>query len=355
MAAAESALGRMRSGRRGSERSAAVAPADPRVPFGILAGLLVGIAAGVLAGASVAPRAPIRWEGIPVVAGTLAPPAGTVPAPPAPPPPPEERLRDRHAPPADPLPELQEPGLFGALPRVAPDGRTPLSAYARTDPAPREGRPRIALVVRDVGLSRRHTEAVLALPPQIGLAFSPYVEAPAAWMRSARRWGHEVMLVLPVELGSPTADPGPLAVPVDVAGSPTRLLRVLARGQGYLGVLVAPTGPVRAETLAPLFGRLARRGLGIVTAPEVGGADPAEATAFVPAVVVLDAEPDPPAVDLAFGRLEAAALREGAALGLLDGLPLTLERLAQWLPGLAPRGFALVPPSRILTRHTERP
>jgi len=342
-------------GRRDAASATLARAADPRLPFSLLAGLSAGVILGALAGLVVAPRAPILWEGIPVAAGTLAPPDGGSAASLFPlPPPPQDRLRDPHAPPVEPLPELQEPGPSGALPRIAPDGRTPLVAYARTDPPPPVGRPLIALVVRDVGLSRRHTEAALALPPAIGLAVSPYAEAPAALMRTARRWGHEVLLGLSVDTGLRLGDPGPLAVKPDGADAALRLQRLLARGQGYIGVLVEPAGPMEAAVLAPLLTRLSQRGLGIVTAPEVHGVEAVD-PALAPAVVVLDAMPDPPAVDFAFGRLEAAALRHGAALGLLDGLPLTLDRLAQWLPGLAPRGFALVPPSRILTRHTERP
>ncbi|GBD41900.1 hypothetical protein HRbin39_01287 [bacterium HR39] len=329
---------------------------DPRLPFGVLGGLALGVAAGVLATVLALPGARIEWEGVPVAAGTLAAP-GESQASPVFPAPPAERAADRHAPPADPLPQLLEPGPYGALPRIAPDGLTPLLAYARTDPAPPEGVPWIGLVVRGLGLSRRHTEAALALPPQIALAFSPYAEALPAAMRAARRWGHEVMLGLPVDTGDPLVDPGPLAV---VPGAPeveARLLRLLARGQGYGAVLLAHADGSAADSLAPVLAQLRGRGLGIVLAPP---ANPAAATervsgAGVQAVVVLDGEPDPAAIDFAFGRLEAAALKTGAAIGLMDGLPLALERLAQWLPGLAHKGFALVPPGRILQRLGEGP
>ena len=71
-------------------------------------------------------------------------------------------------------PALVEPSAAGPLPRVAPDGRSPMQAYARPF-EPGETRPRLALVVGGLGLNASLTEqAIAALPPTTGLAFSPY-------------------------------------------------------------------------------------------------------------------------------------------------------------------------------------
>jgi hypothetical protein len=63
----------------------------------------------------------------------------------------------------------------------------------------------------------------------------------------------------------------------------------------------------------------------------------------------LDEVPAGAPVDLALGRLEAEALREGAAVGWARGYPVTLERLAAWAGTLPGKGLRLVPVSALMS------
>jgi len=86
-------------------------------------------------------------------------------------------------------PALVEPSAVGPLPRVAPDGRSPMQAYARPFD-PRETRPRLALVIGGLGLNASLTEqAIAALPPTTGLAFSPYAPRARPLIEQARARG----------------------------------------------------------------------------------------------------------------------------------------------------------------------
>lgn len=71
-------------------------------------------------------------------------------------------------------PALQEAGPHGPLPRVGPDGRTPIRAYGH--PFDRsDTRPRVGLIVGGLGMNAAVTEeAIRRLPPAVTLAFSPY-------------------------------------------------------------------------------------------------------------------------------------------------------------------------------------
>jgi polysaccharide deacetylase 2 family uncharacterized protein YibQ len=49
------------------------------------------------------------------------------------------------------------------------------------------------------------------------------------------------------------------------------------------------------------------------------------------------------AIDSRLKELESIARLQGRALGIGSPYPVTLERLAAWIPGLAQKGFAVAP------------
>ena len=70
------------------------------------------------------------------------------------------------------------------MPRIADDGRKPMTAYA----APRRGgKFRIAIVVSGLGISAKATAAALAsLPAGVTLGFAPYAGDVQHWVAEAR-------------------------------------------------------------------------------------------------------------------------------------------------------------------------
>lgn len=254
------------------------------------------------------------------------------------------------APPVEPLASLLEPGPYGALPRRASDGTSPFGAYRSATPLP-DG-PVIAILLTDVGLDRRSTQLAIETPPPIGLVFSAYTEATVAWLRLARWSGHETLLELPVRLVEPgLGDAGPLALGPGMPETERedRLRRLLAKATGVFAVAMeARAFAPDPATFAPIAGSLAERGLGLVELGDNRLRDVARAAGLPYAVAMpLDAIESPEALDQAFGSLEARALEHGRALGCLRPLPLSLQRLAQWLPSLPGKGLALVPPGAL--------
>ncbi len=329
---------------------------DPRIPFGILAGLLllpilVGVAVRLLG-----LEGAVRYTERPRVELALAPPAGEGGAPAAADashgPPEIFGEPPTGAPPLEVPDALLRPGPYGALPRRAEDGRAPFSVY-RSSFAVDPERPRIALVVIGLGLARDPTFTATELPAPFGLAFSPYGRELASWMRYARWRGHEVLLELPVRPARfPLDDAGPLAVAPDLPPERLRqrLETVLAAGKGYFAVMAGAGAYTAApERMDPILARLAEAGLGLV---ELGDNRLAEAAArhglpYVWSEPPIDRDPAPEAIDLALGRLETRALRNGTALGTLEGAAITYARLQQWLPSLEAKGLQLVPPSLV--------
>ncbi|MGZ8409232.1 MAG: divergent polysaccharide deacetylase family protein, partial [Hyphomicrobium sp.] len=141
-----------------------------------------------------------------------------------------------------PQPALVEQGPYGLLPKIAPDGREPWQVYARPSDV-RDTRPRIAIVITEIGLSTAASqEAIRRLPPEVTLSVDPYANEPDKWAPKARGAGHEIWLSLPLETDEfPFRDAGPMALltNLSVEDNLERLQRVLGRCTGYVGVASA--------------------------------------------------------------------------------------------------------------------
>ncbi|WP_376093420.1 divergent polysaccharide deacetylase family protein [Roseomonas sp. CCTCC AB2023176] len=238
----------------------------------------------------------------------------------APDPPPLPRLAapaaanaERPIPPPDPA--LLESSPHGPVPRVGPEGRTSIRAYARAFDRS-DTRPRIALVVGNLGLSASLSEeAIRRLPPATTLAFSPYAFRPGSLLEQARARGMEVLTALPLEpAGYPLNDPGErgLLTGAMPAENADRLLWVLARIQGQVGAIGA-LGPMRGERFAAvpdllngLQDSLRARGL-LYLDPRPGAAPPARS----------------------FGRTVDIVVDEPATRGEIERRLAELERLAR--------------------------
>jgi uncharacterized protein len=165
-----------------------------------------------------------------------------------------------------PDPSLLEDGPFGPLPRIGPDGRRPLFAYARPFDF-EDARPKVAVLVVGLGLQAELFEAALALPGAIGLQLSPHAPDLAALVGRARDAGHEVLLGLPMEPADyPASDPGPHTLLADSsrADNLKRLDWVLSRAPGYVAVAGGGAGFAGSEHVAAVLDVLARRGLALI-------------------------------------------------------------------------------------------
>ena len=264
--------------------------------------------------------------------------------------PPEAGVRE---PLADVLPDLIETAAIGPLPRIAPDGRRPWQAYAKPHD-PFDGRPRIAIVVGDLGLSTSATEtAVETLPAAVTLAFSPYAGRLDDWLRRSRNRGHEVLLTVPMEpLTYPQDDPGPqtLLVAAGPERNRRRLEWLMSRAGGYVGLMnvMGERFVASRQALEPVLTEIDRRGLMFFDAngQQRSAVTPVATEMDLPIAVSdrsIDAIVSRDAIDLRLRELEEIARDRGLAVGYAAPYPITLERLADWAVSLAPRGFVLAP------------
>ena len=231
-----------------------------------------------------------------------------------------------------------------------------LGPVERADLTP--ARPKLAIVIDDLGLDRAAFEAVNALPGQLTLSFLPY-GAEAQSMLNAIDPRHEAMLHLPMEprVLKDLAGPDMLRVADDPVTVKAQLARNLGKLYGYKGVNnhTGSRFTADAERMAVVLEQLDNRGLFFLDSLTTGRAVAAQIAGDLGARVIerdffLDADHARLSVAGVIAQLEAAAMRaedQGAAIVIGHPYPETLAALADWLPQAEARGIELVTASEL--------
>jgi polysaccharide deacetylase 2 family uncharacterized protein YibQ len=302
-----------------------------------------------------APAPPRPAPARPEQAGTPAP-AAPVQSEPAPPP--------AAAPAPAPAPQVaaRPPARTAPQPLPPRDVEAPTWVRFARPFDPEDKRPRIAIVIVDLGKSQAATNAAIQnLGGGITLAFTPYADGLAQWVALARAAGHEVLLSLPMEpTDFPNTAPGPQTLLTALTGRQNleRLTWTLERAQGYVGVINAQGSrfTASADAMRPVIDRLFQRGLLMVdarTATNSVAVRIADDVGLPRAYAdrLIDQEASRPAIDRALADLERLARQNGSALGIAQTYPVTFERLINWLPQIEARGFVIAPVSAIVNRQ----
>jgi polysaccharide deacetylase 2 family uncharacterized protein YibQ len=236
-----------------------------------------------------------------------------------------------------------------------------MQVYARGfDPADR--RPRIGLLIAGVGLNEADSEdAIRQLPGEVSLAISPYSATPETLLRTARSFGHEYLISIPMEPeGYPLNDAGNQALLTGntPAENHDRLMWALSRIAGYVGATGALDGmrgerfAASSDQMALVSEQVAARGL-LYIDPRPAMADSMPDQPMPMWSRRVDVVVDEPAlraeIDAKLASLEHIAHDKGSALGLAGLIhPSTIEEIVAWSNGLAARGFALAPVSKLM-------
>jgi uncharacterized protein len=258
---------------------------------------------------------------------------------------------------------LIEHGKDGPLPIVAADGRKARLVYARPYDATNP-RPRIAIIVSDLGQSTAATEAAIQnLPGSVTLAFNPYGQRLDYWAARARAAGHEVLTLVPMEpVNYPANDPGPqtLLTTLTSPENRERLNWSLSRFTGYVGVLslAGSRYTTALESIRPTLEEINGRGLLFVDsrsslrssafriAGEIG----------LPRAInnrFIDVQASRDDIDRRLDELVKLASNSGFAVGIGQPYPATIERVAAFVRTADDRGLSIAPVSAIVDRQKE--
>jgi polysaccharide deacetylase 2 family uncharacterized protein YibQ len=216
--------------------------------------------------------------------------------------------------------------------------------------------PRIAIIIDDLGYSRRHGEAVLALPGAITCAVIPATPFAKRLGAGAARAGKEVMIHLPMAaLNARRLDHGAISEDMDRDQIATVLDRARAILPGARGInnhmgsaLTAAPQPMRR-----LMAVLRQRHLYFVDS-RTSAATVAERTARETGLaagrrdIFLDNQRDPHRINSQFNKLLRLARQRGHAIAIGHPYPETIDYLRQVLPLMEQTGVELVPVSQLL-------
>lgn len=264
---------------------------------------------------------------------------------------------------AEPDAQLMQETSRGPLPIIGPDGRKPWQVYARPVP-PADGRPRLAVVVSELGLSRDATARAIRLPGPVTLSFTPYASSLPQDVARARGAGHEVLLDLPMEpISYPADDPGPhtLLTSLNPTDNLARLEWLLGRFTGYVGVInhMGSRFTAAPDSLRPVLDALNARGLMFVDSRSTSKSAAATLASQIglPRAIndrFIDHDPSRSAIDQAMADIESMARSNGWAVAVARPFPVTLARLAAWIPALEQRGIEVVPVSALADKQGDR-
>lgn len=242
----------------------------------------------------------------------------------------------------------------GKLPVISESGLESWQYYGKQDTSDK-ARPAIALVVTGMGLNRSTTGKALLLPEQVSLSFSPYAGELQQQMTSARSYGHEVWMDMPLEPADyPAVDAGPLTLRKDMKDEALMpaLYKILARATAYVG-LVGTEDEIFSDyaPMRTVVEELKKRGvLTLLRSQRYAGAATADRVFYVNRA--LDALPEgngPNSAQLLL-ELEASAREYGYAVGVLGDAPQLFTQISEWSKTLEGKNIALVPATAIISR-----
>lgn len=215
-------------------------------------------------------------------------------------------------------------------------------------------RPRIGLIIMDLGLAGNATQAAIQdLPGEVSLAFSSLAPDVEGWISKARVAGHETLLTIPMEPNNyPQNDPGPNALLLGLPNKDnvSRMRWAMARSDGYVAIMpsMGEKFVTSEEKLLPVLDVVKEQGVMVLDA--TGNKDSLIAPlsrlgkiAFARSDMLLDAAAARNAIETQLAELEKTAQAKGSAIAIALPYPVTFELLKAWLPTLKKKGIVLAP------------
>ena len=261
-------------------------------------------------------------------------------------------------------PHISEDTENGPLPIIAKDGRQPWIEYSRNFKQS-DRKPRVAIIVNNLGLSATYTEQILKLMPKnITLSFSHISPKLKKWVREARQKGFEVLIDLPMEPdGFPRNDPGrsTLLTSLSEVENLNRLEYVMVQSGGYVGLLSTHGSKftLNSELLLPILKAIKDRGLLYVDSRTTSQSLGPELSSDIQLPrafnnVFIDKIPSQEHITTKLRELERIVMDKKFAVAIARPLPISMEILSEWASSLKKKGIALAPITAIADKQSQR-
>ena len=261
-------------------------------------------------------------------------------------------------------PHISEDTENGPLPIIAKDGRQPWIEYSRNFKHS-DRKPRVAIIINNLGLSATYTEQILKLMPKnITLSFSHISPKLKKWVREARQKGFEVLIDLPMEPdGFPRNDPGrsTLLTSLSEVENLNRLEYVMVQSGGYVGLLSTHGSKftLNSELLLPILKAIKDRGLLYVDSRTTSQSLGPELSSDIQLPrafnnVFIDKTPSQGHITTKLRELERIVMDKKFAVAIARPLPISIEILSEWASSLKTKGIALAPITAIADKQSQR-
>jgi hypothetical protein len=241
---------------------------------------------------------------------------------------------------AAPAPEVTETVDGLRIPKRGANDITPANLYAhRFSRKPEQIL--ISFLVIDAGIDPQSVGLLMALPPQISIAYSPYSRAQTNFSEQLRNVGHEAWTMLPTMNDRyPNDDPGPLGIigqmPSEEVLRRTKLL--MGAIAGSVGFVMPPdeTVSLHAGTLGPAIAEISGRGLRLFATHPTHSIAQLSTTKGIEEIIRradlnLDPTPDEAQIRSKLAGILEAAKAKGEYSVILTARPQSLQLLAEWL------------------------
>lgn len=273
-----------------------------------------------------------------------------------PPKPDEDAMKPKFSPPLEM--EMMAPMLPFKAYEAEVDKIEPAWIKNAADSDVPKDKPRIAIIIDDMGMDRKHTREIMDLPGPLTLAFLPYAGDLASQTRYGHDKGHELMVHVPMEPVKDGLNAGPdvLKPGMTAESFMATLKKDLESFDGYVGINNHMGSKMTQDRagMEMVMRELDRRGLLFVDSKTINSSVAADEArkAGIPYAerdVFIDNEETYESATTALQEVEHKALKSGLAIAIGHPREETVHALRAWLPTLKDKGIYLIPISEAVT------
>lgn len=237
---------------------------------------------------------------------------------------------------------------------IAPDRSVAVEEKPKQDlnEAHKTQTPKIAILLTDLGLDKKSTQMSLTLPSAIGLGFLPYTTSMKPLMHEAMQRGHEIFLYTPFQLDNANNDPGMLPLLLNNPSSKNlsnldRLLSGFINCAGVYGIHNEIFSR-NLDAISPVIEFIKGKNMLLLLSNKNSlDALIKKYDNIIANPIILDTKLEIITIKQNLQQLVALAKLQGKVLGTIQGYPMTINILNEWIPSLIEQGVELVPVSAL--------
>lgn len=229
---------------------------------------------------------------------------------------------------------------------------------------PDGSKPKIAIIIDDMGMSRKNGFALIDIQYPLTLAFLPYAPKLNDMTKAAQDNGHQLMIHMPMEAMDHKQNLGGIALKKDMTAEAieVQLDKAFDAFDGYVGLNnhMGSRLTQNEAAMQVVMKNLKERDLYFVDSKTIGSSV-ASKVAWANGLktaerdIFLDHEDSITFVRKALRKMENAAKRKGYAIAIGHPKSATIKGLKEWLPTLEAKGFEVVHASELVRREGDAP